>query len=76
MTWTVADIDAAIPIAQAKRDAATAKGDLEAAANHQSWIDRLLDARPHHDLAHVGAVKTRGVHGDVTRTVYKTEENQ
>lgn len=46
--WTVADIDAALPIVKAKRDQARAAGQHEAAAGHQGWIDRLLDARPFH----------------------------
>lgn len=53
MVWTIATIDGGIPVIAAKRDESRRKGDHEAAARHQAWIDRLLEARLYrtlHDL--------------------------
>ncbi|WP_375425967.1 hypothetical protein [uncultured Friedmanniella sp.] len=55
--WTVADIDAALPIVKAKRDQARAAGHLDTAAQHQGWIDRLLDARPSHCAREANAAR-------------------
>lgn len=46
--WTVADIDAAILVVRGRRDACGGRGDTFRAAEHQRWLDRLLDARPYH----------------------------
>jgi hypothetical protein len=43
--WSLRTIDDGLAVVKAKRDAAQAKGDLVAAANHQAWMDRLLDMR-------------------------------
>ncbi len=48
LRWTQEDIDAALPVVAAKLTEAVRKGDLTAAQEHRRWIDRLLDARPHH----------------------------
>ena len=49
--WSQADIDAALVVIKAKRDAALAAGHLDDAAHHEGWMNRLLDARPHHRTA-------------------------
>lgn len=45
MRWTIADVDAALPVVTVKRNESIRKGDTRAAQRHQAWIDRLLDIR-------------------------------
>lgn len=46
--WTQQQIDDALPVIKAKRDAAYEAGKFDEAERHEGWMNRLLDARPHH----------------------------
>ena len=48
VNWTCDDIDAAITVHRARHAAALERGDLAAAEHHEGWVNKLLDARPHH----------------------------
>lgn len=45
MTWSLADVETALPIVKGKLDHARAGGDDHRAAQHEHWINRLLAHR-------------------------------